>query len=83
MSHETMDADEIAAYLPLVNAGFNPWVACALACRGKTLDDVKLMSLDGIMDEVLSWYGILGYTGSILAAVANVRAYLGSERIEA
>lgn len=56
----------------LVQQGYNAWVAEALAERGAT-GDQSHHSLTYMLNEVLEWHGIVGYTRQIIDAVDNLR----------
>lgn len=57
----------------LVNLGYNAWVAEGLAGRELTYNRLQHSSVDELFDEVLSWHGILGFSGSIRDALDNLR----------
>lgn len=56
--------------------GFIGSVAEALAERDVTPEHVKFMSERDILDHYLTWNGIGGFTGSIIAALDNARNVL-------
>lgn len=57
----------------LVKAGYNNWVADALAGRGNNPTYMAHMSLHEALNEVLEWHGIIGFTTQIINAVDNLR----------
>lgn len=61
--------------------GYSHWVAEALHGRELTERQVEKMGTTEILDAVLCWNGIIGFTQSILHAVNNIRAVRGSTRI--
>jgi hypothetical protein len=72
-----MMADEPSKKEQFELLGFNSWVSEALAEREISIERVQLMSTEEILDEVLSWNGILGFTSSILNAVDNIHNVAG------
>lgn len=60
-------------WLPLVEAGWNYWVADALAENGHTVESAKQLSTDEVFELFLNWNGIIGYTGMIRDALDNIR----------
>lgn len=59
----------------LVAAGYNSFVAEALAERGWTPERLAAGELNEVetLEEVLCWYGIAGYSRLILNSVDNIR----------
>lgn len=73
-----MTDDEIAILkASLIAEGFNNWVADALAEREVSLERAMTMSTNELLEEVLEWNGIIGYTSSILDAVDNIHNVAG------
>ena len=56
----------------LVERGFYPAVAEALAERGVTYGMLTHLSIDEIFDHYLEWNGIIGYAGQIRDALDNI-----------
>jgi hypothetical protein len=64
-----------------IAAGFDPWIAEALEESAMTMEEVKISSLSEILDKVLEWNGIVGYTSNILDAVKNLRTQMQQDKI--
>lgn len=65
------DVAELKAELE--SLGWNSWVAEALAEQDKTPADLDFMSVREILDEVLKWNGVIGYTDMLIDALDNIR----------
>lgn len=66
-------ADQVLSHTWLVEKGYNHWVAEALSGREKTYNWLRFASPNEIMDEVLTWHGIQGFTSTIMTAIDNIR----------
>lgn len=52
--------------------GYTPWVAEALEGREIQPEALSLMSANEVLEEVLEWHGIIGYTDVIQEAVTSL-----------
>lgn len=70
----------MTAYELFRKAGFNDGLAEALEGRDVSLERALCMSASELLDEYLLWNGIIGYTGSILAALDSARSAEAARR---
>ena len=59
--------------LEWVEKGYGQFIAEAFEDLGMTEERLILMTLEEILDAVLSWHGIQGYTSTILDAIERLR----------
>ena len=61
-------------------AGWNAGMATALAENDHTPESAALLSEHEALDLFLTWEGIIGFTGHIIAAVDSVRTMVNKGR---
>jgi hypothetical protein len=64
-----VDEDSTDLRALYIEMGYPFWVAEALDGREVGPNALGIMSLEEVMDEVLTWHGIIGFTGQILESV--------------